>query len=128
MGKFKKDDKVICINSYNSSRVVKGGYYIIKDLDCDGDVHVEGISGILYAYRFELATIPHVHCDLIKEWADGAIIQFRNTLTGRWEDTVINKPRWTNLGEYRVKPTLSGQKEKLLAKIAELTAQMKELD
>jgi hypothetical protein len=71
---------------------------------------------------------PHVHCDLIKEWADGAVIQVHNTVTDRWEDTSVNKPKWTSLGEYRVKLNDLSKKEKLLVKIAELTAQVKELD
>lgn len=47
---------------------------------------------------------PHVHADLIKAWADGAEIQYRNR-RGEWEDVgpVVS---WLNNSDYRIKPTL----------------------
>lgn len=44
----------------------------------------------------------HVHCELIKSWADGAEIQFK-TSEGRWIDI---EPAWNPVHEYRVKPRL----------------------
>ena len=47
---------------------------------------------------------PRKHADLIKKWADGAIIQWRNQ-DGRWYDVRANRPIWDEGIEYRVKPT-----------------------
>lgn len=44
---------------------------------------------------------PHVHCELIKAWADGAEIQFWEN--GKWYDC-NNKPSWFPDIEYRIKP------------------------
>ena len=48
---------------------------------------------------------PHKHAELIKKWADGAIIQLKQ-INGEWVDTTHNDPSWGNEFEYRVKPTL----------------------
>lgn len=48
---------------------------------------------------------PHKHAELIKKWADGAIIQVK-TLGGTWVDACNNNPFWEPNHEYRVKPTL----------------------
>lgn len=48
---------------------------------------------------------PHKHAELIKKWADGAIIQY-GTIHGEWIDCKDNKPYWSDINEYRVKPTL----------------------
>jgi hypothetical protein len=48
---------------------------------------------------------PHKHAELIKKWADGAIIQY-GTSHGEWIDCNGNKPLWDVENEYRVKPTL----------------------
>lgn len=44
---------------------------------------------------------PHKHAELIKAWADGATIQFKNQV-GDWLDR--SKPTWDPRAEYRVKP------------------------
>ena len=46
---------------------------------------------------------PRKHADLIKLWADGAIIQFLRGSYG-WEDCHGNYPAWDEGCEYRVKP------------------------
>lgn len=45
---------------------------------------------------------PHKHAELIKAWADGAVIQFlgRNS----WYDCKYNCPSWDVTTEYRIKP------------------------
>ena len=45
---------------------------------------------------------PHKHAALIKAWADGAIIEYKN-MHGRWELPAGN-PIWHNDIEYRIKP------------------------
>lgn len=44
---------------------------------------------------------PHKHAELIKLWADGAEIEFKNTTNGKWQETT---PSWGTENEYRVKP------------------------
>ena len=48
---------------------------------------------------------PHKHAELIKKWADGAIIQLKQ-INGEWVDTAYNDPSWGNEFEYRIKPNL----------------------
>jgi len=43
----------------------------------------------------------HRHADLIKAWAEGAEIQFKN-MFGVWVDVV--EPLWYSCDEYRIKP------------------------
>jgi hypothetical protein len=46
---------------------------------------------------------PHKHAELIKQWADGAIVQY---LDGdRWKDVNGNDPIWSReIEQYRIKP------------------------
>lgn len=45
---------------------------------------------------------PHKHADLIKAWADGAKIEFKNHVDLSW--SYIDKPAWHEDFEYRIKP------------------------
>jgi len=48
---------------------------------------------------------PHKHANLIKQWADGAIMQFKDSsYKDDWTDCIDNKPSWSDCYEYRVKP------------------------
>lgn len=44
---------------------------------------------------------PKKHCDLIKQWADGAGIQYWNIYYKKWMDTA--SPLWEDTVDYRVK-------------------------
>ena len=46
--------------------------------------------------------MKHKHADLIKAWADGAIIQKNNGM-GFWVE--VNHPDWMDWEVYRIKPT-----------------------
>ena len=46
---------------------------------------------------------PHKHAELIKAWADGAIIQYK-VRSGVWSDVYDNTPTWGDWEEYRIKP------------------------
>lgn len=46
---------------------------------------------------------PHIHAELIKAWADGAIIQYINQ-QGEWVDVSANNAAWFDDRKYRVKP------------------------
>ena len=46
---------------------------------------------------------PHKHAELIKAWADGAEIQFKEK--DGWTDWIHRaSPAWTETTEYRIKP------------------------
>jgi len=49
---------------------------------------------------------PHKHAELIKLWADGAIIQYKGINSEVWSDCDNNSPSWHESVNYRVKPTL----------------------
>lgn len=45
---------------------------------------------------------PHKHAELIKAWADGAVIQYRHNTSENWTDAEC--PTWEDWVEYRIKP------------------------
>lgn len=48
---------------------------------------------------------PHKHAEVIKAWADGATIEYRNEISHPcWTDMPICSPNWHEDFEYRVKP------------------------
>ncbi|OAM52910.1 hypothetical protein A7981_05595 [Methylovorus sp. MM2] len=47
-------------------------------------------------------TTPRKHARLIKAWADGAEIQYRNNIGSDWTD--ISAPNFLDDFEYRIKP------------------------
>ena len=47
---------------------------------------------------------PHKHATLIKAWADGAVIQYKDPHMSEWEDVLDNVPGWCMLTTYRIKP------------------------
>lgn len=47
--------------------------------------------------------MKHIHCDLIKAWADGAHIQIFSTVKKVWED-INTTPHWYAECQYRIKP------------------------
>jgi hypothetical protein len=46
---------------------------------------------------------PHVHAEVIKAWADGAVIEWRAHSSHEWKDAPY--PKWSNEVSYRIKPT-----------------------
>ena len=46
--------------------------------------------------------MKHKHAELIKAWADGAVIQHKCDLG--WIDVAQNNPHWLPNTEYRIKP------------------------
>lgn len=47
---------------------------------------------------------PHKHAALIKQWADGAIIQHYDNNAEAWYNVAFNNPSWNDIVQYRVKP------------------------
>jgi hypothetical protein len=50
---------------------------------------------------------PHKHAELIKLWADGAIIEYYSESCSRWIEVAVNSPTWSSNLEYRVKPEIA---------------------
>lgn len=48
--------------------------------------------------------MAHIHAELIKQWADGAKIQFLDVGTGVYMNCPNNLPKWNPESKYRVKP------------------------
>ena len=46
---------------------------------------------------------PHKHAELIKAWADGAIIQYYSH-DDEWFDVIRNSPAWEEDQKYRINP------------------------
>lgn len=51
----------------------------------------------------EKKTVPHKHAEMIKAWADGAIIEFKY---GRGDDdwVIMHDPGWSPYAKYRIRP------------------------
>lgn len=83
------------------------------------------VSNLIPAYP----NPPHVHEDLIIEWARGATIQRYSNPLKRWVDCEDNKPSWSPDAKYRVKPSNPHQDkiEEIENTIAELQQKVKEL-
>ena len=47
---------------------------------------------------------PHKHAKVIKAWADGAKIEYRNNNMKDWDDMPECSPLWFETVEYRIKP------------------------
>lgn len=63
---------------------------------------------------------PHVHAELIKEWADGAVICTR-------DGSVLDKPLWWPDATYYIKGTEPSAKDKAQAKLTKLQSELDEL-
>lgn len=97
--------------------VIKGKVYTVRTCSIDGNITLVGFGGFTYNHlKFRLIkenkmtectcekkTAPHKHADVIKAWADGAIIQHK-VREGEWKTVYNNKPTWNDYEEYRVKP------------------------
>jgi len=51
---------------------------------------------------------PHPHAELIKAWADGALIEVYDSTNSEWLN--INNPNWDVHTQYRIKPTPAPKK------------------
>jgi hypothetical protein len=49
-----------------------------------------------------LRSVPHKHAELIKAWADGATIEYREGEMYQW--ATVKKPSWRECTQYRIKP------------------------
>lgn len=135
MNKFKVGDKVVCTDAFSKSAISEGRVYKVRCV-YDDSVGVEEKTGLFCHSRFELApqypNPPHKHAELIKEWADGAAIQYFNS-DGEWMDVLCNKPYWCDADEYRIKPVETKspnqiEKERIQAEMRKLEQALSKLD
>ena len=52
---------------------------------------------------FEMTKKPHKHAELIKAWADGAEIEYRDGQKNPWRSMPVHGD-WEDFFEYRIKP------------------------
>lgn len=94
-----------------------------------------------YRIKPEPELVPHKHAELIKQWADGRVVQYRyNNEDGKWRDATT--PKWDLNAEYRIKPsvtelrivellekrkTLSEQKTNLLNELLKVNTELSQL-
>lgn len=109
---FKLGDKVkVIAKSVDCSNLINVGNigFITEVCPRTGAVRFDGkIAGWFYGNSggelklIKPAPTPHVHSELIKLWADGESIEFKDSY-GNWR-TVSGAPTWESCVEYRVKP------------------------
>jgi hypothetical protein len=108
MGKLKVGSKALCVNKNENidSRLVVGVLYTVSSIN-SGDLYLVELDGKWTAEQFKLhqhPNPPHKHCELIKDWADGAEIEMLDN-AGYWQR--VMSPRWDVSIEYRIKPEKS---------------------
>lgn len=112
---FKIGDTVVRIKESNHE-VIKGKKYVINSISENNKwIYLKGISQYhsYHVDNFELyrgsemqknENKPRVHAELIKAWADGAVIQRKTN--DEWSD--CQNPGWAENVEYRIKPKPDG--------------------
>lgn len=128
MCQFKTGDKVVRTGS-SHSKIFHGQEYVVDIIGTHGDLYLKGIAGMWDPTLFALVPAitseaeimnkphkhaensaskkqPHVHAELIKAWADGAVIQYYNYLRCDWMDCAFPVPEWhlSEVGQLRIKP------------------------
>lgn len=100
MSKFNKGDKVVKVDG----STFPGGVLSVTvyTTDEEGNVLFLNQYGWVAEHKLKLAITPQKHCELIKAWADGATIECRNNVSGKWN--VVPSPMWTYNAKYRIKP------------------------
>lgn len=104
--KFKAGDKVRCLVD-NYWTIDKGEIKLVSSVT-DEYLYLKGFGHKYFQGFFELASTPHVHCDLIKAWADGAEIEVNLPDKG-WVSA--ENPHWVHLYKYRIKQETTQQQE-----------------
>lgn len=103
-GEYPVGTRLECVRGIGDIYTIGEVYSVISEGLRDngkGNSHCSNTS----TSRFVLTVQPHVHCDLIHQWADGAIIQCYFMNSGKWRDSVDNNPSWRVDSQYRVKRT-----------------------
>lgn len=117
---FKAGDKVYSDGTWLPPHEV----HTIHATHADYGLAFKGYSGWYSPNQFKLVQEevkpkPHVHAELIKQWADdpSLIIQCWQTNTESWWD--LDKAAWDESCKYRIKPTNSAEIESLTNSMAQ---------
>lgn len=62
------------------------------------------LNGLLRSTELGDEMKPHKHAELIKAWANGAKIQYYDTIDNVWRDIDMDEHLWYETAEYRIKP------------------------
>ena len=132
MSKFKKGDKVRCIDE-SRSILLSGHVYTVDSSDI-ATVTLEDINFAYDLARFELVNSypnpPHKHAEVIKAWADGADIEYFLD-NNQWAKAV--GPAWCEGNRYRIKPVAEKtpaqiEKERIQKEMRKLEQALSKLD
>lgn len=127
MASFKKGD---LIRKVDGSRFSTGFEVAYVNFIQGEEVHIVGGGWLLECYvKHGYPNPPHKHAELIKAWADGAVIQFWDGRCQSWVDTSNNRPFWAEGNKYRIKPSNPNADKiaEIESTISELQQQLKEL-
>ena len=116
MSKFKVGDKVIVHKPSKSCFSTDYVCWVDEMNSCAGNTYtIDSIDGVYHTLNtiaggwsfseewLDLAfTTSHVHCELIKAWADGAEIEAYSVCKG--ECIPQSYPSWHAIHEYRIRP------------------------
>ena len=139
MNKFKDVSKVVALSFLSKEQVerLKGLMPESSCFDVDDDesyigFHV-GTAGTwmwesdleIISYEEMLSFLgeltPHMHQKEIIAWANGATIQ-SSFQSAAWLDIRLNKPAWSSVCRYRIKPELTHTQQAIEQKEQELVA------
>ena len=71
-----------------------------------------------YCFRMHVrigVLMKHKHAEIIKAWADGAEIQYKNSI-GLWTEFSNKYSVWNENDEYRIKPSLKSDYQSFLSR------------
>lgn len=104
---FKVGDKVVVVKKSPTGSLPEGHVGKITQISDKNEVKVDDtFCGWFYGAsggRLEVINYPnkpHKHAELIKAWADGAVIEY--FYSGVWREN--GRPSWCEDGMYRIKP------------------------
>lgn len=134
MNELKKGDMVRCVDNnqlckyitigkeYKVMKANKLYFFVVND---------QGAESNYFQYRFTKAypNEPHVHCEKIKAWADGARIK-ETAPNGKTRiyDTYCIAPEWYESWTYKIVEPKPTQLEKLRAEVDRLSERIKDLE
>ncbi len=131
---LKVNDEIVCISVDESERFMygeAGKTYSLEISNIDGATMVLTKPGCLWSGEgatFELVKqkpTPHIHSEIIKAWADGAVIQYWDGNSNKW--ITAPNPLWGVGNIYRVKPDNTEQIKQIEDQISDLKLRIIEL-
>lgn len=104
----------------------------VDRVDGEDIVGLEETGTFIHMTEIEPATTPHVHAELIHEWADDPSIQYQYLLSGQdnWHECG-GQPCWYTDTQYRRKPAKPPQaleKEAIVKEMEDLKQRLEALE